>query len=167
MSSIRVNIVGVGSTLMGDDGVGPAVVEALARRGVPDGVVLHDAGLAVSDVLGGLDPGDPLIIVDALQAGGAGGEVYRASLDAMCPEGGSPAGPLSLHELSVLPALRMEALSGRRFSDVTLFGVAPALVAWGEGLSPAVAAAVEKLAEAILEYVDAQLACAAAGDRQS
>lgn len=164
MSNGVVNIVGVGSTLMGDDGVGSAVVEALARREVPDGVRLHDAGLAVSDVLGRLAPGETLIVVDALRAGGRAGQIYRACLDDMRPEGGRLHGCLSLHELSVLPALRMEALSGREFKDVTVFGVEPETVAWGEGLSPVVAAAAERLAGAILEYIDARHACAAAGE---
>jgi len=164
LSSGVVNIVGVGSTLMGDDGVGPAVVDALARRGGSDGVALHDAGLAVSDVLGRLDPADPLIVVDALRAGGQPGDVYRADLDELALAEGSSAACLSLHELNVLPALRMEALSGRAFRNVTVFGVEPASIEWGEGLSAPVAAAVERVSNAILQHVDAQRTIAVAGE---
>ena len=60
LSERDVNILGVGNPLMGDDGVGPAAIERLGARGVPRGVHLWDAGLAVSDVLGMLDPADPL-----------------------------------------------------------------------------------------------------------
>ena len=62
---------------------------------------------------------------------------------------------LSLHELSVVPALRLEALAGRAFSDVTVFGVEPAEVAWGDTLSPAVAGALDGLVEAVLEHTAA------------
>jgi hydrogenase maturation protease len=136
---------------MGDDGVGPAAIARLAERGVPEGVYLHDAGLAVSDVLGRLDPADPLIIIDAVRAGGEPGDVHRLRVDPAA-ESAVPAGEmLSLHELSAVPALRIEALTGRLFADVTVFGVEPRRVAWGEGLSPAVAAALGPLTGAVLD----------------
>jgi hydrogenase maturation protease len=165
-----VNIVGVGNTLMGDDGVGPALVQHLAARGVPDGVVLHDAGLAAGDVLGRLDPTDPLVVVDAVRAGGEPGGIVRLRLeardlfDASGPAEGDKPPMLSLHEVSVVPALRLEALAGRVFRDVTAFGVEPGGVDWGEGLSPAVGAALDRLADAVLRYVVNEPAAAAAGD---
>jgi len=139
---------------MGDDGVGPAAVERLAARGVPAHVRLHDAGLAASDVLGRLDPDDPLVVIDAVRAGGPAGAVYQADVDALAGEG-LPGTAISLHELSVAPALAMEALTGRVFSNVTVFGVEPARVAWGEGLSPAVASALDRLVDAVLDHARA------------
>jgi len=65
----------------------------------------------------------------------------------------SAQGMLSLHELSVVPALQLDAIAGRVFSDVTIFGVEPAVVEWGEGLSPAVADAVERLVDKVLAHV--------------
>ena len=156
MSDATVNILGVGNTLMGDDGVGPAAVERLAARGVPAHVRLHDAGLAASDVLGRLDPDDPLIVIDAVRAGGPAGAVYQADVDPGAPGAESlPGTAISLHELSVVPALEMEALTGRVFSNVTVFGVEPARVAWGEGLSPAVASALDRLVDAVLDHAKA------------
>jgi hydrogenase maturation protease len=58
---------------------------------------------------------------------------------------------VSLHEVNVLPALWMEALAGREFTNVTIFGVEPGTIAWGEGLSPAVAKALEKVVQAVCE----------------
>jgi len=155
---------GVGSTLMGDDGAGPAVIEALRRRGVPKSVNLYDAGLAASDVLGQLAPDEPLIVIDAIRAGGEPGSIYKARLDEVSLKECSFSGCMSLHELSVVPAMRIEALTGRSFTDVTVFGIEPAVIAWGEGLSPAATAAVEQLAKTILERLDARCACAGAGD---
>lgn len=149
-----VNIVGVGNTLMGDDGVGVVALERLAERGVPEGAQLHEAGLAVSDVLGRLDPDDPLIVLDGVEAGGPPGSVYKVHLDEASLEAAADERILSLHELSVVPALRLEALSGRRFSDVMVFGVEPSRVAWGEGLSPPVSAAIERLVDAVAEHVE-------------
>ena len=164
MSDATVNILGVGNTLMGDDGVGPAAVERLAARGVPAHVRLHDAGLAASDVLGRLDPDDPLIVIDAVRAGGPAGAGYQVDVDVLVGEG-LPGMAVSLHELSIVPALEMEALTGRVFSNVTVFGVEPARVAWGEGLSPAVASALDRLVDAVLDHAKAPGLCRAlAGD---
>jgi len=149
---------------MGDDGLGPAAIEELQRRGVPEGICLYDAGLAVSDVLGTLDPARPLVLIDALRAGSAPGSIYRARLDEMTPETGSLPQSVSLHEIGAFQALQIEAMSGRRFSDVTLFSVEPQRVAWGEGLTAPVRAAMPKLIDAVLDYVDSQLAATAAGD---
>ena len=67
--------------------------------------------------------------------------------------------------LSIVPALEMEALTGRVFSNVTVFGVEPARVAWGEGLSPAVASALDRLVDAVLDHAKAPGLCRAlAGD---
>jgi len=159
-----VNILGVGNVLMGDDGVGIAAVRAIARRGTPAGAVLHDAGLAVADVLSGLDPADPLIVVDAVRAGGPAGQVYRLSLDALQPDAAALSGAMSLHELSVAPALRLEALTGRVFADVTLLGVEPGRVGWSTELSEPVAAAVETLCDAVLALTNEKLTCLPVGD---
>jgi len=163
LSEATVNIIGAGSTLMGDDGVGPAAAEALVRRALPRGVRVHDAGLAVSDVLGGLDPDVPLIVIDALRAGGRPGSVYQARLDDLALVEGTLGGCLSLHEISVLPALRIEALTGREFRDVTVFGVEPASADWGRQLSPAVAGAMDALVDAVLKHVESISALMRAG----
>jgi len=146
----RVNILGVGNPLMGDDGVGPAVVERLQARGLPGDVHLYDAGLAVSDVLGMLDPADPLIVIDAVRAGDRPGRVNRLRVNVLDLAGPPAQEMLSVHEISVAPALRMEALTGRFFADVTVFGVEPAACRWGEGLSPPVADALEGLLDQVL-----------------
>ena len=154
MPEPAVNIVGVGNALMGDDGAGIAAVEALSRCGIGPRARLHDAGLAVSDVLGRLDPSEPLVVLDAVRGGGPAGSVYRLRLDALGGGAAAAAGPpVSLHELSVAPALQLEALSGRAFEDVVVFGVEPEAVGWGQGLSAAVAEGVDRLVEAVMEYL--------------
>ncbi|MDY6914501.1 MAG: hydrogenase maturation protease [Planctomycetota bacterium] len=152
MSEQCVNIVGVGNILMGDDGVGTVALEQLAQQALPEYVRLHDAGLAVSDVLGRLPPAEPLIVIDAVRGDGEPGSVYKLALDDMS----GPQAPLhaavSLHELSVLPALQMEALTGRVFGEVTVFGVEPETIEWGVGLSAPVLGAMDRLVETVLTH---------------
>ena len=167
MSDVNVNILGVGATLMGDDGAGVAALETLSARPISPAITLYDAGLAVSDVLGGLDPDDPLIIIDAFRAGGEAGTIYKANLADMSPDGLAPGLGISLHDISVLPALRIEAMIGRHFRNVTVFGIQPERIEWGEGLSPPVTAAMDKLIDAVLQHVELLCSGAVAGDKVS
>jgi len=72
--------VGVGNVLMGDDGAGPAAVEALRRAGLADRAGLFGAGLAFSEVLCELEPHRPLVVIDAVRGGGEPGSIYRLGL---------------------------------------------------------------------------------------
>jgi len=143
---------------MGDDGVGPAAIEHLRAEGFDQRAELWEAGLAFSEVLCDLKPDRPLVIIDAVRGGGAPGEVYRLDLADLDGRSGAMSAAISLHELSVLPALRMETLAGREFSDVTIFGVEPGRIDWVEGLSTPVAKALKNLTQAITEYLDEHVA---------
>lgn len=82
-------VLGCGNTLFGDDGFGPAVVEALTASGaLPPHVCVLDAGTAASDLLFDLvlSPQKPevLLIVDAVQIPGrTPGELFWLSADAL------------------------------------------------------------------------------------
>ena len=145
----RPAIVGVGNTLMGDDGVGPAAIAEMRRRGLGDRADLLDAGLAFSEVLCDLAPDRPLLVIDAIRGGGPPGTVYRARPDDL--DGSTSPGMLSLHETSVLPALQQSELAGRKFINVTVFGVEPQTIGWGQPLSPPVVAALDRLLRAVAD----------------
>jgi hydrogenase maturation protease len=59
-------IAGVGHALMGDDGLGPAVLKELEEGGLPSRVRLLDAGSAPQDILTELSGIKKLIVIDAL-----------------------------------------------------------------------------------------------------
>jgi hydrogenase maturation protease len=71
-------IAGVGNVLRGDDGFGIAVVQHLAkRRDLPPTVTVVEVGIGgISLVQDLLDGYDVLLIVDAVDRGGAPGTIY-------------------------------------------------------------------------------------------
>jgi hydrogenase maturation protease len=74
---VKTLIVGIGSTVLSDDGVGVRAVERLAERALPDGVkvaALGTAGLGLLDLLGDVER---LIIVDAIVTGAAPGTIHE------------------------------------------------------------------------------------------
>lgn len=78
---------GCGNSLFGDDGFGPAVIEALlSQYQLPDHVRAEDVGTSIRDILFDLllSPQKPkkLLIVDAADQGGRSpGELYELPLD--------------------------------------------------------------------------------------
>lgn len=66
----RVVVIGVGNSLRGDDGVGPAAVEALRGR-VPDGTVLAVSDGEPARMLDLWNGADTVVVLEALRAGSA------------------------------------------------------------------------------------------------
>ncbi len=89
---MRSLIVGFGNPLRGDDGVGLAVLRLLESAVLPDGVRCADVGIGGVALVHELQAGwDRLVIIDAVQRGGAPGTIYVLSprlpdLDAMAPQ---------------------------------------------------------------------------------
>lgn len=74
---MRSLIVGFGNPLRGDDGAGLAALRELEGRAMPDGVRCADVGIGGMALVHELQAGwDRLVIIDAVQRGGAAGTIY-------------------------------------------------------------------------------------------
>jgi hydrogenase maturation protease len=137
----RVAIIGIGNVLAGDDAVGPHVVRVLeARYALPEGVQVLDAGTPGHDLTAFLVGLDAVVLVDAVRASGAPGEVRvleKAELVSRRPV--LATGP---HEPGVREALVNADFMGVTPAVVRLVGVVPARTDTGIGLSPEVRAAI-------------------------
>ena len=138
-------VVGCGSLLRGDDGVGPVLIRHLWDRGVPDGARLVDGGTAGMDVAFQMRGAGKVVIVDASATGATPGTVYRVR-----PRDGIDFGDgrSACHDVGFLRTLRDVAAAGDA-PDVVVLGVEPQTIDWGLDLSPAVAASVPKVAEIV------------------
>ena len=80
-------VLGVGNTILTDDGIGVLVVRELAedaaRGGADDGVAYHDGGTIGLALLPLIENAAGVILVDAANFGGALGEVRRFEGDDM------------------------------------------------------------------------------------
>ena len=101
----------VGNRLMLDEGVGPAVYDAVLRDyEVPENVRLFDVGCMSLDMLPYVESYDVIITVDAVDGtGDAPGTVYRFSPDAMARHSGAMA---SLHDLKLVDLFDAASLLG-------------------------------------------------------
>lgn len=142
----RLAVVGIGQRLRGDDGAGPAVVGRLAGL-PPDAALLRlDAGHAPENCLGPIIRFRPdvILLIDAARGEGAPGTIVWLRPDEADGRGGST------HTLSL--AMLAGYLAAETEAAVHILGIESANVAFGEGLSPAVAQAVAEVAATIAGY---------------
>ena len=137
-------ILGIGNLVLSDDGVGVHVAQAMAGMKLPDQVEVLDVGAAFLDIITEVKKASRSIVVDAMQAGGTPGTIYRTMLN-HCVS------PTHLDTMHGLDISRMFAMAnGREPEDVLVFGVEPAKLSWGMDLSPKVAKAIPFVIEQIL-----------------
>lgn len=157
-------VVGLGNTLMGDDGAGPRVAERLARRALPDAA--RAVALATDTLtLPAVWQGEPRIwLVDSVIRGAAVGVVHRLDHREVLA---LPQRHGSVHHLSLPESLRWLALAYPAMASVhyRLWGIEPGRVRMVETLSPPVAAAVERVADEIVAALSRRVAAPVGGGR--
>jgi hydrogenase maturation protease len=147
-------VAGVGNIFLTDDGFGPEVAQRLALRAVPDGVKIVDYGIRgmhlAYDLLEGYDG---LVIVDAIARQGSPGEVVVIKVG---PEDLGD-GEFDAHGMEPVSVLASLGAMGGKLPPTYVVGCEPADVDDGMGLTPAVAAAVDRAVEAVLEVLTDEL----------
>jgi hydrogenase maturation protease len=140
-------VLGVGNTIMGDEGVGVRCVEWLEPR-LPPGVVAVDGGTSTHELLADLEGADLLIIVDAIATTQPAGSILELEGDRI-PSAFS--NKLSPHQHGINDVLANLALLGRSPRRIVLFGIAPKLIALGMELTPEVEAVIPEVGRRVLE----------------
>ncbi|WP_020123397.1 hydrogenase maturation protease [Streptomyces canus] len=147
----RITVVGVGNEFRRDDGVGWAVVarlrERAARQQCPPDIVLATCDGDPARLIALWEDVDLAVVVDAAHAHpGTPGRVHRLALqDARL----SAPTSTSSHGLGLGEAVELARVLGLLPRELVVYAVEVADSDFGTGLSPAVAAAVDPLAEAV------------------
>ena len=147
--SDRVAVIGVGNLLLKDEGIGVHIARALQELNVPHGVEITDGGTS-PDLLACLEPADRLIIIDAVEAGGKPGTIYRFRPDDLTQEGGEL---LSLHQLGLMSSLRMLSLSKNEPKEIIILGVQPKEIDWGTELSTELQEKIPEIIKVVLKEI--------------
>lgn len=151
----RLAVVGLGNPLRGDDGVGPRLVEELTCRGLPEGVTALNGGTGGLELLYMLEGWQRAVIVDAADVGREPGQFVRFTPDQTRLV--QTADRFSLHHTGLGEALALADALSWTLPDLVIFGVQPAKIGWGEGLSQAVEAALPALTDAVFKEITGQL----------
>lgn len=146
-------IIGLGSLLRGDDGVGVCVVQALAERALPAGVEAVYGGTQGLGIVNLLKGQKRVIFVDAADVGQAPGQFVRFTFDDVRSGSVRLLGDehsLSIHAAGLKDALMLAQALNCLPDETIIFGVQPANLDWKDGLSPQVEAVLPRLVEAVL-----------------
>ena len=152
---MKTAIYGIGNILMGDDGVGPAVVRHLSSNySLGADVVLEDLGTPSLDLPSYLIGYDRVIFIDAVAADAPPGTIRVYTRDEITAV---PTGiRVSPHEPTINDALIVLDFAGTAPREVVLVGVVPETLEGGMVLSAAVAAAVGRAGEVVCEELVAR-----------
>ena len=144
-------VMGCGTPLMGDDGVGLVALERLRGAwSLGPGVELVDGGTWGMTLLPVLDDARRILILDAVDVGAAPGTLVRLEREAI-PR--MIQAKLSPHQIDLREVLALAELRGTLPEDTTVLGVQPGRVELDAGLSLEVAATVPELLEAVAAHL--------------
>ena len=147
-----ITVLGFGNVLARDEGVGPKVIEQLAKEGVASSVRLVDLGSGGMSLLDYFEGSDLLILVDCalmdMQPGSI--RVFEPSEVESRRQGEKD---FSLHSGDLLALIEL----GRRLYSVPpirIVGVQPAVVESGLGLSEALQQKIPQIVKAVRQEID-------------
>ncbi|ODU03123.1 MAG: peptidase M52 [Thiobacillus sp. SCN 63-1177] len=146
-------VLGIGNTLLTDEGVGVHVLQALESElaHLPE-VTLLDGGTLSFTLAGPIEETDALIVVDAanIEARPGGWALLKgAEMDAFLM-GNRKA---SVHEVGLTDLRAIAMLAGHWPGKRAMLAIQPAVIDWGEHPTPAVAAAIPPACAAIRELI--------------
>ncbi|HID06551.1 MAG TPA: hydrogenase maturation protease [Armatimonadetes bacterium] len=145
-------VLGIGNTLLSDEGIGVHVLAHL-RDQHPDlrNVSCVDGGTLSFALAAEIQDHDQLIVIDAAQVGGKAGSVR-------CMEGRDMdrflgAARRSVHEVGLLDLMDIARLTESLPGNRALIGIQPAVLDWGASPTAAVQSAIPEAAALALELL--------------
>jgi len=147
-------VLGLGNTLRGDDGVGPAVIGWLQGRGLPPEVSTWEGDAAGLELTLAMAEHRRVIVVDAADLGRAPGAWLRLTPDRARLKSGASA--LSLHAAGLWDALALGAALNLLPNEIVIYGIQPAQLDWLPVLSAEAQAAVPNVGRAVLHEIGGQ-----------
>ncbi len=139
----RVVVLGIGNTILSDEGAGVHAAAALeACYELPDNIEVIDGGTAGMELLGPLSDTDFLVVLDAVKSDRPPGTLLKLS--------GTEVPiffrtKLSPHQVSICDVLASLEFSGDLPGKIVLIGIEPQSLELGTDLTPTVAARISEM----------------------
>ncbi len=148
----KVTIGGIGSVLLGDDGVGPFVAGMLeAGYRFSENVTVSDLGTPGLDLVAHLSGIDVLILIDSVKNDAPAGTVTLYRKEDILRHGPAPV-RMDPHSPALSESLRIADLAGEGPQEILLIGITGEQYEVGAGLSIAAEqAATEAVAQVLTE----------------
>ncbi len=142
---MKILVLGIGNTLLTDEGVGIAAMRELQDRfGEREDIDFLDGGTLSFTLAVPISECDALLVIDAAELGAAPGTMRSFEGEEMDLFLGANR-KSSVHEVGLLDLMAISRLSGHWPERRALIGIQPAAVEWGEALTPEVAAVLPQV----------------------
>jgi len=146
-------VLGIGNTLLTDEGAGVHVLDALREAcPEPEDVTYLDGGTLSFALAGEVGDADNLIVIDSAQLKSAPGTVACMTNEDMDAFLGSC--KRSVHEVGLLDLLDMARLTGSLPRQRALVAIQPDTIDWGDSPTEPVAAAIPLAVEQVIELME-------------
>jgi hydrogenase maturation protease len=150
----RIVIGGIGSVLLGDDGIGPYIAALLeARYRFDDSITVVDLGTPGLDLVAHLSGIDALILIDSVANGSEPGTVTVYRREDILRNGPAPV-RMDPHSPALSESLLIADLAGEGPNDIVLVGVSGEQYEACSSLSDTVRKAVARAVKVILTELD-------------
>jgi hydrogenase maturation protease len=147
-------ILGIGNTLLADEGVGVRVIDRLRDdAALAEDVELLDGGTLSFTLAGPIEEADALVVVDAARLDAPPGTMRLFEGEAM-DSYLLRNRRASVHEVGLIDLMNIARLAERWPARRALIAIQPDKVDWGEELTPAVAAALPGACTAIIQLIE-------------
>jgi hydrogenase maturation protease len=145
-------VLGIGNPIIGDDGVGFRVIEALEADPPPGDVTLTASDVSGFAILDYIIDNDEVVIVDAIQTvNGRPGDIYRLSLDDFRVTKHTP----SAHDMDLPTALELGRILNMKLpGKISIVAIEiPDAYEFSNDLTPPVQAAVPLAVQMVKEIL--------------
>jgi len=148
---VRINVLGLGNTMFGDEGFGVEVIRYLEHQsGFPESATLIDGGTQGIYLLDYIESADYLLVFDAIIPVAYDQDVYVYKKDEL------PAfiyRKMSSHQVGFSELISLARLHSKLPQELTLVGIPPVDLNLGVGLSEPVSQLVPKAARMGTEII--------------
>jgi hydrogenase maturation protease len=145
-------VLGIGNTLLSDEGAGVHVVHQLQAQGLGDQVTLLDGGTLSFTLAQPIESCDQLIVVDASELKAEAGTVQifeNDSMDRFITTGNKK----SVHEVGLVDVMSIAMLAGRLPVRRALVGIQPQSLDWGDGPTEPVQRAIPQACHEVRQLI--------------
>lgn len=137
----KVRVIGLGNEWSGDDAVGLIAAQKLREKKIP-GIEVRITDVPDWEMFEQLEADDVLIFIDACEAGGEAGAIYRLHSDEIKQRG---VRHCSSHGLGLSHWLSMAEVLGKKTGRVLIYAIEITDLTMGSGLSKEVENAIPKV----------------------
>ncbi|MFA6055802.1 MAG: HyaD/HybD family hydrogenase maturation endopeptidase [Thermodesulfovibrionales bacterium] len=152
-------VLGIGNTILKDEGIGVRVAEKMMEMSLPPEVEVMDGGIKGLDLLYYIEGRKKVIVVDAVKAGAPPGTLFRFTDNDLAAKKGVMR---SAHGIDFSDVIAVARFTGTKPAEVIFLGVEPYDLSVSMELSPKIEEMIPILINLVMKEIDAYLSRQAA-----